>query len=163
MTLLFQLFSLIFDEFCWTRIIKFTIIFKTFNYDTAIHYCILYQFYLFSTVAHYTYYIYFDDFLRNQDDLLSTTHPYQTTPSSPLPRRVHAVVQIWPVSIPDNVREMAGKIPLRKFAEFDRNYMPDGVPKQEASATGNAAEHHSNLKRKAVCISWSLSKVFALP
>jgi hypothetical protein len=48
---------------------------------------------------------------------------------------------------------------------FDRHYtgMPGGLPSPDASARGNADDHHSELKRKADSdgISRSLSEVFA--
>jgi hypothetical protein len=56
---------------------------------------------------------------------------------------------------------MAGKDPKRKLADFDRHYMPDGVPMLEASVTGKTGEHRSNLKRKAKGITRSLAEVFA--
>jgi hypothetical protein len=70
-------------------------------------------------------------------------------------------VQLWPVSIPDIVRDIAGSNPLQRIADFDRHYMPDGVPAPEASVQGNADEHRSYLKRKADGISRSLSDVLA--
>ncbi len=66
-----------------------------------------------------------------------------------------------PVSIPDIVRTMAGKNPVHEMAGFDRHYMPGGLPSPDASARGNADDHHSELKRKADGISSSLSEVFA--
>jgi hypothetical protein len=48
--------------------------------------------------------------------------------------RVRAVAHLRPVSILDIVRDMAGKDPqgnLGKVADFDRHYMPDGVPEPE--------------------------------
>jgi hypothetical protein len=36
---------------------------------------------------------------------------------------------------------MAGKDTRRKLADFDRHYMPDGVPEPEASVTGTTGEH----------------------
>jgi hypothetical protein len=55
---------------------------------------------------------------------------------------------------------MAGKNPQQKFADFDRHYMPDGVP-ELGSVDGNANEHRSSLKRKAEGISRTLREVFA--
>jgi hypothetical protein len=40
--------------------------------------------------------------------------------------RVRAVAHLQPLS-PDIVRDMAGKDPQRKMADFDRHYMQDGV------------------------------------
>ena len=82
-------------------------------------------------------------------------------PTSPLLSRVRAVAHLRPVSIPDIVRDMAGKDPKRKLAGFDRRYMPDGVPLSEASGTGKTGENRSNLKRKAKGIARSLAEVFA--
>jgi hypothetical protein len=56
-------------------------------------------------------------------------------PTSPLLSRVRAVAHLQPVSIPDIVRDLAGKDPQRKIADFDRHYMQDAVPEQEASVT----------------------------
>ena len=42
-------------------------------------------------------------------------------PTSPLLSRVRAVAHLRPVSIPDIVRDMAGKDPKRKLADFDHN------------------------------------------
>ena len=58
---------------------------------------------------------------------------------------------------------MAGKDTRRKLADFDRHYMPDGVPEPEASVKGTTGEHRSNLKRKAKGIARSLAEVFAYP
>ena len=82
-------------------------------------------------------------------------------PTSPQLSRVRAVAHLRPVSIPDIVRDMAGKDPKRKLADFDRHYMPDGVPMPEASVTGKTGEHRSNLKRQAKGIARSLAEVFA--
>ena len=82
-------------------------------------------------------------------------------PTSPPPSRIPAVAHLRPVSIPDIVRDMAGKDTRRKLADFDRHYMPDGVPEPEASVKGTTGEHRSNLKRKAKGIARSLAEVFA--
>ena len=74
-------------------------------------------------------------------------------PASPLPARARAAAQLRPVSIPEIVRDIAGKNSQQKLADFDRHYMPDGVPEPEVSVTGNTGEHRSNLKRKAKGIS----------
>ncbi len=79
-------------------------------------------------------------------------------PASP---RVRAVAQIRPVSIPDIVRDMAGKNIQQKLADFDSHYMPDGVQEPDVSVTRNTDEHRSNLKRKAKGIARSLTEVFA--
>ncbi len=76
------------------------------------------------------------------------TPPSQTPPAFPLPMCVRAVAQLQPVSIPASFRDMAGKNLHRNLAEFDCHYMPDGVPEQEASVTGNDDEHRSYLTRK---------------
>ncbi len=89
------------------------------------------------------------------------TPPTPPPPGSPIPARVRAVAQLRPVSIPDIVRDIAGNNPLQRIADFDRHYMPDGVPAPEASVQGRADEHRSDLKRKADGISRSLSDVFA--
>ncbi len=70
--------------------------------------------------------------LNDLPDGMSTppTPPSQTPPASPLPMRVRVVAQLRPVSISASVRDMAGKILHRNLAEFDRHYMPDGVPEQ---------------------------------
>ncbi len=72
----------------------------------------------------------------------------QLSPAAPLPRRLHAGVQLWPVSIPEIERDMAGESPQQKIADLDRHCMPDGVPasKPEASVHGNADNHRSSLK-----------------
>jgi hypothetical protein len=82
-------------------------------------------------------------------------------PTSPLSSRVRAVAHLLPVSIPDIVHDMAGKDPRRKMADFDRHYMPYGVPAPEASVTGNTGDHRSDLKRKAKGMARSLAEVFA--
>ncbi len=51
-------------------------------------------------------------------------------PTSPLSSRVREVAHLWPVSVPDIVRDMAGKDPQRKIADFDRHYMQDVVTVQ---------------------------------
>ncbi len=86
--------------------------------------------------------------------------PSQSSPASPLPMRLPAVAQLRPVPIPEIVRDMAGKNPQQKIADFDRHYMTDGVPEPEASVGGNANEHRSSLNRKAEGISRTLSEVF---
>ena len=91
----------------------------------------------------------------------SRTPPTPPSQSPPPTSRVPAVAHIRPVSIPDIVRDMAGKDPKRKLADFDRRYMPDGVPLPEASRTGKTGENRSNLKRKAKGIARSLAEVFA--
>ena len=91
----------------------------------------------------------------------SRTPPTPPSQSPPPTSRVPAVAHIRPVSIPDIVRDMAGKDPKRKLADFDRRYMPDGVPLPEASRTGKTGENRSNLKRKAKGIGRSLAEVFA--
>ena len=57
-------------------------------------------------------------------------------PASPLPARVRAVAQIRPVSIPEIVRDMAGKNTQQKLADFGRHYIPDGVPDADVSVKG---------------------------
>ena len=99
----------------------------------------------------------------DQNDLPAGMHtpPPSPPPGSPIPARVRDVAQLRPVSIPDIVRDIAGNNPLQRIADFDRHYMPDGVPAPEAAVQGNANEHRSDLKRKAYGISRSLSDVFA--
>jgi hypothetical protein len=87
--------------------------------------------------------------------------PSQSSPASPLQMRLRGVAQLRPVSIPEIVRDMAGKNPHQKIADFDQHYMLDGVPEPEASVDGNANEHSSSLKRKVEGISRNLSEVFA--
>ena len=82
-------------------------------------------------------------------------------PTSPRLSHERAVAHLRSVSIPDIIRDMAGKDPKRKLADFDRRYMPDGVPLPEASGTGKTGENRSNLKRKAKGIARSLAEVFA--
>ena len=90
------------------------------------------------------------------------TPPVVPSPSpSPAPMRQRAMAHLRPVSIPDIVRTMAGKNPVHEMADFDRHYMPGGLPSPDASARGNADDHRSELKRKADGISRSLSEVFA--
>jgi hypothetical protein len=71
------------------------------------------------------------------------------------------VAHLRPISIPDIVRDMAGKDPQRTITDFDHHYMPEGVTAPEASVTGNTGEHRANLKRKAKGIARSLAEVFA--
>ena len=56
---------------------------------------------------------------------------------------------------------MAGNFAEKKLADFDRRYMPDGVPEPDVSVTGITGEHRSNLKGKAMGIARSLAEVFA--
>jgi hypothetical protein len=56
---------------------------------------------------------------------------------------------------------MAGKNPVHEMADFDRHYMPGGLPSPDASARKNAGDHLSALKRKTDGISRCLSEVFA--
>ena len=100
---------------------------------------------------------------EDQNDLSSglRTPPTPPPPGSPILNRVRAVSQLRPVSIPDIVHDVAGNNPQQRIADFDRHYMPDGVPAPEASVQGNADEHREDLKRKADGISRSLSDVFA--
>ncbi len=57
------------------------------------------------------------------------TPPSRSPPPASL--RIRAVAQLQPVSIPDIVRDMAGKNPQQKLADFDRHHMPDGVPEPD--------------------------------
>ena len=82
-------------------------------------------------------------------------------PPSHRPIRQRAMAQLRPVSIPNIVCDVAGPDPLQKIAAFDRHYMPDGQPEQEASSRGNSDAHRSELKLNAEGISRSLSEVFA--
>jgi hypothetical protein len=67
------------------------------------------------------------------------TPPVVPSPSpSPGPMRQRAMAHLRPVSIPDIVRNTAGKNPVQKMADFDRHYMPDGLPSPDASARGTA-------------------------
>ncbi len=48
---------------------------------------------------------------------------------------------------------------VHEIADFDRHYMPGGLPSPDAFARGNADDHRPELKRKADGISRSLSEV----
>ena len=94
------------------------------------------------------------------------TPPVQSSPSaspsaSSRPLRQRSMAHLRPVSVPDIVMHMAGKESVRKMAEFDSHYMPDGPPARDASARGSADSYRADLKRKASDISRSLSEVFA--
>ncbi len=86
---------------------------------------------------------------------------HQPSPSPPRPVRQRAMAQLRQVSIPNIVSDMAGPDPLRKIADFDRNYMPDGPPAAEAFSRGNSDAHRSQLKPNAEGLPISLSEVFA--
>ena len=86
---------------------------------------------------------------------------HQPSPSPPRPIRQRAMAQLRPVSIPNIVCDTAGPDPLRKIADFDRHYMPDGQPADESSSRGNSDAHRSELKKNADGLSRSLSEVFA--
>ena len=90
-----------------------------------------------------------------------TPDHHQPSPSPPRPIRQRAMAQLRPVSIPNLVSDMAGPDPLRKIANFDRHYMPDGQPAAESSARGNSDAHRSQLKEMAEGLPRSLSEVFA--
>ena len=111
---------------------------------------------------------------RNSDDEEREPHRAQTPPippvqhepsgsplPSPRPMRQRAMAQLRPVSIPNIVCDTAGPDPLRKIADFDRHYMPDGQPADESSSRGNSDAHRSELKKNADGLSRSLSEVFA--
>ena len=90
------------------------------------------------------------------------TPPVQDEPSPPMrPMRQRAIAQLRPVSIPSLVCDIAGADPLRKIADFDRHYMPDGQPADETSSRGISGAHRAELKQNAEGISRSLSEVFA--
>jgi hypothetical protein len=92
------------------------------------------------------------------------TPPVQDEPSpppSPRPLRQRAMAQLRPVSIPNVVCDIAGPDPLRKIADFDRHYMPDGQPADETSSRGNCDAHRAELKQNAEGLTRSLSEVFA--
>ena len=63
---------------------------------------------------------------------------HQPSPLPPRPIRQRAMAQLRPVSIPTIVSDIAGPDPLRRIADFDRHYMPDGQPAAETSVCGNA-------------------------
>uniref|UniRef100_A0A7S0QMD2 C2H2-type domain-containing protein n=1 Tax=Cryptomonas curvata TaxID=233186 RepID=A0A7S0QMD2_9CRYP len=86
---------------------------------------------------------------------------HQPSPSPPRPIRQRAMAQLRPVSIPNIVSEKAGPDPLRRIADFDRHYMPDGQPAAETSSRSNSDAHRSQLKQNAEGLSRSLSEVFA--
>ena len=72
------------------------------------------------------------------------TPPVQHEPSrspllSPRPMRQRAIAQLRTVSIPNIVCDIAGPDPLRKIADFDRHYMPDGQPADQTSSHGNSS------------------------
>ena len=69
-----------------------------------------------------------------------TPPSHSPPPASALSRRVPAVAQLRPVSIPSVVHDMAGKNTEKKLADFDHHYMPDGVPEPDVSVTGNTGE-----------------------
>ena len=75
--------------------------------------------------------------------------PSHSLNPSPRPMRLRAMAQLRPVSIPNIVSDIAWKDTIRKIAEFDRHYMPDGQPSQETSSQGKSHAHRSDLKRKA--------------
>ncbi len=56
---------------------------------------------------------------------------------------------------------MAGSDPVRKIADFDRHYMPDGQLAAEASSRGTSDAHHAELKTNATGFRRSLSEVSA--
>ncbi len=85
----------------------------------------------------------------------------QPSPSPPRPIRQRAVAQLRPVSIPNIVSDMAGSDPAQRISDFDRHYMPDGLPTAETSSRGNADAHRAQLKQNAEGLSRSLSEVFA--
>ena len=88
--------------------------------------------------------------------------PSQSPPSSPpRPMRQRAMAQLRPVSIPNIVSDLAGPQPVRRIAEFDRHYMPDGQPAAETSSRGISDAHRTELKQNAEGLSRSLSEVFA--
>jgi hypothetical protein len=90
------------------------------------------------------------------------TQPVVPSPSpSPAPMRQRAMAHLRSASIPDIVRNMAGNNPVHEMADFDRHYMPGGLPSPDASARGNANDYRSELKRKADGISRTLSEIFA--
>ena len=81
------------------------------------------------------------DLFDNEDMPLGTRTPPTPPsrwppPASSLPARVRAVAQIRPISIPEIVRDMAGKNTQQKLADFDRHYMQDGVPDADVSVKG---------------------------
>jgi hypothetical protein len=75
--------------------------------------------------------------------------------------RQRAMAQLRPVSIPNIVCDLAGPQPVRRIAEFDRHYMPDGQPAAETSSRGKSDAHRTELKQNAEGLSRSLSEVFA--
>ena len=72
---------------------------------------------------------------------------HQPSPSPPRPIRQRAMAQLRPVSIPNIVSEMAGPDPLRRIADFDRHYMPDGQPADKSSSHWNSDAHRSELEK----------------
>jgi hypothetical protein len=75
-----------------------------------------------------------DDYFgpHNQDDLNHPpagmrTHQTPPPPGCLIPTRVHAVAQLWPVSVPDIFRDIAWKNPPQRILDFDHHYMLVGV------------------------------------
>jgi hypothetical protein len=87
--------------------------------------------------------------------------PSPSPPPSPRPMRQRAMAQLRPVSIPNIVSDTAGPDPLRKIADFDLHYMPNGQPAAETSSSGNSDAHRSELEQNAEGLTRSLSEVFA--
>ncbi len=59
----------------------------------------------------------------------------QPSPSPPHPIPQRSMAQLRPVSIPNIVSDIAGPDPLRRIADFDRHYMPDGQPAKETPSS----------------------------
>jgi hypothetical protein len=79
--------------------------------------------------------------------------PGPSPPPSPRPVRQRAMTQLRPVSIPNIVFDMAGHDPIQKIAAFNRHYMPDGQPADEASSLGNGeatAENWTDSRGRAL-------------
>ena len=49
-------------------------------------------------------------------------------PPSPRPHRQRSMARRRPVSVPDMVRDLAGKDATRTMGDFESHYMPDGMP-----------------------------------
>ena len=66
--------------------------------------------------------------------------------------RQRAMAQLRPVSIPEIVRDMAGSDPVRKIADFDRHYMPEGRLAAEVSSCGSSNAHDALDYCKIICL-----------
>ncbi len=89
----------------------------------------------------------------------SCTPPTLLVVHSPSHSRQCAMAQLRPVSVPDVVKNLAGKDPNQALKDFDGHYMPEGHPDADDSARGYDDAHCSQLKLNADGISQSLCYV----